>query len=143
MKTHFYFCLIVLAGLLTSATPKREKIHNFSKMPVQGQTRVSIYTTLTRKLASSGRVVPVNRATIKNLTTGQSTVTNDGGQSALDFSIGDQVRITLPKNAALDLGGQSSVLITWTVGQPLNKTIETYLTDIESTQAWSGTVLLN
>lgn len=143
MKTHFYFCFIALAVVLTSATTKREKIHELPKMTVQSQTRVSTSTTLTRKLASSGIVVPVERATIKNLNTGQSVVTNNGGQSTLDLSIGDQISITVPKNTILDLGGQSSLLVTWTSGQSFNKTIAFYLTDIVSNQAWSGTTTLN
>lgn len=143
MKTHFYFCFIALAVVLTSATTKREKIHELPKMTVQSQTRVSTSTTLTRKLASSGIVVPVERATIKNLNTGQSVVTSNGGQSTLDLSIGDQISITVPKNTILDLGGQSSLLVTWTSGQPFNKTIAFYLTDIVSNQAWSGTTTLN
>jgi len=143
MKTHFYFCFIALAAVLTSATTKREKIHETPKMTVQSQTRVSTSTTLTRKLAFSGIVVPVERATIKNLNTGQSAVTNNGGQSILDLSIGDQISITVPKNTILDLGGQSSLLVTWTSGQPIHKTIVFSLTDIVSNQAWSGSTTLN
>lgn len=143
MKTHFHFCFIALAVLLTSATTKREKSHETPKMTVQSLARVSTSATLTRKLAFSGTVVPVERATIKNLTTGQSAVTNNGGQSILDLNIGDQINITVPKNTILDLGGQSSLLVTLTSGQPLNKTIVISITDIESNQAWAGTTTLN
>lgn len=144
MKTHFYFCFIVLAVLLTSATTKREKIHETPKMTIQSQMRLSPYTTLTRKLGSSGRDVPVERATIKNLNTGQSALTSSGGgQSTIDFNIGDQINISVPKNSILDPGGQSSLLVTLAIGQPVNKTVSFYLTDIISNQAWSGIVILN
>ncbi|MBB5622851.1 hypothetical protein HDE69_003933 [Pedobacter cryoconitis] len=143
MKPHFYFCFIVLAVLLTSATTKKEKTHETPKMTIQSQARVSTSATLTRKLAFSGITVPVERATIKNLNTGQIAVTNNGGQSTLDLSVGDQISISVPKNTILDAGGQSSLLVTWTSGQPINKTIVISITDIASNQAWSGTATLN
>lgn len=140
MKIPFYLYSILLVVVLTSATIRHEKAH---EIPVKVQTtRSTIYLSLTRKLSLLGIDVQIVGATIKNLNTGESNVTNLLGGILIDVEPGDQLEIRVPKPMIVDLRDKNSIDVdikTWTIDFPIRSTAKLSLQDAGEDEAWSGT----